>query len=263
MFCEPARSPYDWHFELFRYPVRVTWLFWVVSAFWGFGWAQMWDEFYAFHGMDSPGVLPILLIWVGVCFLSILIHELGHSLAMTWYGESSYIVLYHFGGLAISNGYGSWKRGGRRPIDQIVISAAGPGLQLTFGLAVAAIAMLSGLHIGTTAGFVQGWLPLPHGTVSTSAFATAFIDSAVYTSVFWAILNLVPVLPMDGGRIAESLFRMYGAMQASRDAIVLSIIVAALIALWAFRIEHTPLGMNFMILGVMNYQSLNDPFSLR
>lgn len=264
MFVEPARSPYDWHFSIAGFNVRVTWLFWVISAAWGHGWARSLDRGYTGLGLDSPGVFPLLVIWVGVSFLSILIHELGHSLMMRWFGKSSYIVLYHFGGLAIPENYGAWRgRFRRSPWEQIAISAAGPFLQLAFGILVAAIAIGMGYRIGETEYLLSAVVELPHGRSPENAVLMGLIDSAVYTSIFWAILNLVPVLPLDGGRIAQELIAMYGNTSGQREATVLSIVVAAGIALWAFQIQSPVLGMNFMMLAVLNYQSMNDPFSMR
>ncbi len=264
MFLEPARSPYDWEFSFAGFPVRVTWLFWVISAAWGHGWARSLDHEYIRSGLDSPGVFPLLVVWVGVSFLSILIHELGHSLMMRWFGQSSYIVLYHFGGLAVPDNFGAWRGRFRRTHwEQIAISAAGPALQLTFGLVVAGMAIAMGYSIGQTEYFLSGIVELPQGRAPQNALFMGLIDSAVYTSVFWAILNLVPVLPMDGGRIAEQLLSVYLQRPAQREATILSIVVASGIALWAFQIQSSVLGMNFMLLAILNYQSMNDPFSMR
>lgn len=263
MFCEPARTPYDWNFHILGFPVRVTWLFWVISAAWGYDWARGLDEWYARQGWDTPGMFALLLIWVGVVFVSILIHELGHTLAMRWYGQRSYIVLYHFGGLAIPDSDSGWRGANRRPIDQIVISAAGPILQIAFGILVAAIAISQGLSIGSTAEIFGEWIPIPRGAWSTNATTAGLISATVYTSVFWGLLNLLPVLPLDGGRIAQSLFDMHQRGSGLRNATILSLITCALLALWAFQNEHSAMGMNFMILGILNYQSMNDPFSMR
>ena len=61
-------------------------------------------------GDDSLGAGVWLLLWVAAVLISILVHEIGHWLAMRWYGTDAYVVLYHFGGLAVPRG----KDGGRR-----------------------------------------------------------------------------------------------------------------------------------------------------
>ncbi len=60
------------------------------------------------HG-DSPGVFGFLLAWVAMTFVSILVHELGHTFAFKRFGVDSSIELYHMGGLAIPAGFGSWR----------------------------------------------------------------------------------------------------------------------------------------------------------
>jgi Zn-dependent protease len=261
---EPARSPYDWQFSLFGFYVRVTWLFWLISAAWGYEWARGWDEVYLRLGLESPGPFSLLVVWVGVSFISILIHELGHSLMMRRFGISSYIVLYHFGGLAIPESFGSARtrfRSGHW--EQIAISAAGPGLQLSFGLAVAGLAIASGCNVGTLGYLLGDFLPIPPGNFPSNALYMALIDSAIYTSVFWAILNLIPVLPMDGGRIAQELIAMNRFTDGRRETIILGIVVAIMVAIMGFQNERSTLAINFMILAILNYQMLNDPFSLR
>lgn len=258
MLCEPARSPYDWNFFFFGISVRVTWLFWVISAVIGYHWAENLHNMYEYRlQLDTPGRPVLLAIWIGITFISILIHELGHSIAMRWYGISSYIVLYHFGGLAIPDGIGSWRRPNRGSHwEQVVISAAGPAFQLLFGGIVAAIAIASGLTIGSTSHYLDWLIPIPKGELPSSAALMAIIDSTVYTSIFWALVNLLPVLPLDGGRIAQSLIGQHQRTSGLNEATVLSIGVSAIVALYGFREQNPALGMYFLIFAINNYQSL-------
>ena len=174
MLDEPARSPYDWQFFFFGFPVRVTWLFWLIAGIISHQRAAMLHDTYQELRLETPGMPVLLAIWIGAVFVSILIHELGHSLAKRWYGISSYIVLYHFGGLSISDGVGGWHRPVRTSHwNQFVISLAGPVLQLAFGLLVAAIAMSFGLTLYETSFILKGWLPLPEGP-QTIRFGATF-----------------------------------------------------------------------------------------
>jgi stage IV sporulation protein FB len=122
--AEPASTPYDLNFPSVGRPgARVPW-FWLVALLLG------WDLTQA---REQQAML--LTLWIAAVFLSILVHEMGHALAMRFYGIDSYIVLYQFGGLAIPDSYSSRMGYGSRrmrddPISQIVISAAGPAAQL-------------------------------------------------------------------------------------------------------------------------------------
>ena len=70
---EPTRG--EIHFRLFDIPVRVHPYFWLTTLFMGL----------------SPDV-GTLLIWVGVVFVSILWHELGHVFAYRFFGIRGDVV---------------------------------------------------------------------------------------------------------------------------------------------------------------------------
>lgn len=65
MFGVPE-TPYDLRFQLLGMPVRVHPLFWLVAAM--LGWRNE--------------NIPLVLIWVGCVFVSILVHEYGHGLVV-------------------------------------------------------------------------------------------------------------------------------------------------------------------------------------
>ncbi len=267
MLSEPARSPYDWQFFFLGFPVRVTWLFWLISAVIGHSWAESLHSDYSnrLH-LDSPGTPVLLAIWIGVTFISILIHELGHSLAFRWYGIDSYIVLYHFGGLAIPDGAGSWRRSNRRRSgnwDQIVISAAGPAFQMIFGLIVACMAIAAGAELGPTTRMFEWLIPIPKGEPPSNAALMAFIESTIYISIYWALINLLPVLPLDGGQIARSLIAEHQGTSGYHEATVLSIAVCIVVAIYGFREGQPMLGMTFLVFGINNYQSLQGDLPRR
>src|ERR1700682_5371657 len=109
MFSEPAPTRFELNFRLFGVHVRVHPMHWVFSAILGYG---------ACRGMGE------LLIWVICVFLSILLHEMGHLMAMRLFGSDGHIVLYSVGGLAVPYHHLSsrWQR--------IAVSFAGPLAQL-------------------------------------------------------------------------------------------------------------------------------------
>ena len=90
-----------------------------------------------------------MVVWALCVLLSILIHELGHALAFRYYGIQSSIVLYHFGGLAIpTSSYmpgRSVSRLGER--QQLIISAAGPALQLLSAFVVILLVKMGGYSV--------------------------------------------------------------------------------------------------------------------
>jgi hypothetical protein len=93
--AEPQPTSADWHFEVAGIRIRVSAWFWLAAALLG------WNACRSMAGGDQRLLLQMLGIWIGVVFVSILVHEMGHALAYRAFGQGAHIVLYHFGGLAI------------------------------------------------------------------------------------------------------------------------------------------------------------------
>jgi len=179
-------------FNLFGFPILIHWMFWLNTALMGGGLSA-----------SSPGQLRELLAWVVAVLLSILIHELGHALTMRNFGDHRVgIVLYAFGGLA----QGSKPRTRQ---EDLLVSAAGPGLQILVGLAVGWSMTL--------------WPP-------SSLWLHQMLDGFTVVSIFWALLNLVPVLPLDGGRLCQA----YLGPNKLRQVLTISIVCAVALALLSF-----------------------------
>jgi len=259
LFSEPARSPYDWEFFFLGFHVRVGWTFWVFSALIGYAWARGLDMEYYEQDLVTPGLGILLAIWIGVSFVSILIHELGHSVAMKYYGIDSYIVLYHMGGLAVPRGTTGLSRSRLTHWNQIVISLAGPAAQFAFGAIVAAVAFSIGHPMGV-AGWLLGLLgvPLPISEPFSNAIWTGLIDAAIFTSIFWALVNLLPVLPLDGGRIMQNIIGWNRRTSGFEEATKVSILVCVAIVFGALQIRDNTLAFYFVVIGVINFQNLQD-----
>jgi stage IV sporulation protein FB len=154
-------------FRLFGYPVRIEWMFWVLCVLLGMPYLQK----------QGPEALGQFLIVTAVVLGSILWHELGHAWARRRCGEPySEITLYGFGGLC--GGPGRFTRH-----ESMFISAAGPAASLLLGGAVWLL-VLTPIAANPWLRFFAGWMH--------------------WVNVGWAILNLLPVLPLDGGRIFEA-----------------------------------------------------------
>ncbi len=120
----------------------MSWTFWVAAVVLGWSACNSWDESFSLEGSYSPGAPILLIIWSAAILVSILVHELGHAMAMRYYGIRSRMILYHFGGLAIGSSFGSWngaRRGSQNALDSLLIAAAGPAAQLALAACVYAI----------------------------------------------------------------------------------------------------------------------------
>ena len=100
---EPPRTAYDLHFRIAGIPIRVHPLFWLAALI--LGTSGNWDA----EGNVDPDAGMQLLMWTGVLFVSILVHELGHSFVIRYFGQLPRIVLYMLGGLAITDAESSYR----------------------------------------------------------------------------------------------------------------------------------------------------------
>jgi Zn-dependent protease len=262
MLQEPAPTPYDLPFRLLGFQVRVSAWFWLGALFFGFSFAQSLDRIFEDR---SPGLLPLLLLWMACLLVSILIHELGHTLAYRYFGIQSSIVLYHFGGLAIpghSNDFRGRSPSSLTPKERITVSLAGPMLQMASGLLLWGI--IKSLGYGLS--FV-GYYPMPlwpfdliPGFVDGDAIERpgvyAMLVFYLFPSFLWAILNLIPVLPLDGGRVCSSLVEMFNRPMALSFQI--SLITSIGVAVYAYSNGHTYLALMFALFGYNNYQMVEQ-----
>lgn len=257
MLNEPTQTPYDLHFPFLGFQVRVTWTFWLMAALLGWNWAQGFHEAAEMFQIETPGAPALLLVWVACVFVSILVHELGHALAFQYFGQRAHIVLYHFGGLAISNSFSSWdgaRRARTTAHQDLLISAAGPAAQLLLAGVIAVI----GYQFNATPSWLVDLLGLPVGQQGEphSIAVYAAFDALVVTSAFWAIINLAPVLPLDGGHIMLNLMNIFGVRESWLKARQVSIAAGILIGLFLAMQFGGFSGIMFFILAASNWQEL-------
>jgi membrane-associated protease RseP (regulator of RpoE activity) len=230
MFGSVGTTPYDLRFRLFGIPVAVTPWFWLAGLITG------WHE-------NSEDRISLLFIWIGCLFVSILVHEMGHALTALACGWPPQVYLYGFGGLAVYR-----PTSGHTTGRSVLISFAGPGAGfLLYGLVyVAASALIA-------SGWPQTLEPL------WQIRLLAFFDFMEFISLWWGLVNLLPVLPLDGGRISEALFRRFRPWDGARLAAMLSVIVAGGVAFYGWQ-HREQYGMYpallFALLAFSNIQSL-------
>lgn len=239
---EPAPTQADLHFRLFGFPVRVHPFFWIVSLLLGMG-----------GGQADP---VATLIWVGVVFVSILVHELGHAFTQRYYGGRPWITLYSFGGLAACNDCD------RSPRSQILISLAGPAA----GFVLVAIVVGVLASLGQVAGFewslipVQ-WIPFDLGYLQMHDKLTPRDELIWYllqVNFLWGFINLLPVYPLDGGHVARELFTLKNARAGIVQSLQLSTGTAVLIAIYALTRHQLYTCIMFGLLAYGSFQTLQS-----
>ncbi|MGJ8725538.1 MAG: M50 family metallopeptidase [Roseibacillus sp.] len=155
-------------FRLFGIPITILPWFWITMLLIGS----------IFIGdIKTPQDFFGVLLFVIAGFFSILVHELGHGLTIRKLGADTQIVLQAFGGFAT---YPQNKFS--RPQD-FLITAAGPLAQLILG----GIVLIISLNIP-----IEGSL------------GNVFLKALYMISFVWALFNLVPVFPLDGGQLLNA-----------------------------------------------------------
>ncbi|SMP47405.1 hypothetical protein SAMN06265222_102293 [Neorhodopirellula lusitana] len=262
---EPDPSPYDFHFRVLGFPVRIAWTFWIGAVIFGYQLALGVDRM---TGPASPGLLPLMVLWSACLFVSILIHELGHAIAFRYYGMESSITLYHFGGLAKPNSGGSnfnfSNSMSPRRLDEkgeLLIALAGPLAQIASAMLLVAVVVGAGYEV-----MAFQWMPNPISRLSEwtqgdpirNATLFALVLFYVLPSVLWALLNLLPVFPLDGGRVMRSLVMLSG--DRSDTWIWISLICGGAVALLGLTRGQPFMGLMFLSLAFGNYQMLQQPY---
>ncbi len=190
----------------------------------------------SFSPGNRPGLLGSMAFqvvsWMLIVFVSVLIHELGHAVASRAFGYQPTITLAWMGGHTHPNAPGPipWSR-------DVVLTLAGP---------------LFGLLLGVICWVAYSALESPHPVLAY------FLRAGYLANFFWAALNLVPVLPLDGGRISTVL-----AMRISRErgflwAQMLAVVTSAGLVAVAIARKELFLAVFFAMFGVQALRAVYD-----
>lgn len=245
----PQPTPFDLQFSLFGIPVRVSGWFWVGAALLGWGLCM------GLSRGDQRQLLQYLVIWMVAVLFSLLVHEMGHALAYRWFGQSAHVVLYHLGGLAIPD---AWGRRARRPVERLMISAAGPLAQLGLAAAIVAVLKIGGYAVPFPVPSIGAALGLYEGADIGPRFLFALVFFLLQVNIFWPLLNLVPVPPLDGGQIVREGLLALGVDDAVRIASLVGVVAGGIVAWWGYTHNEPYLGIMFAMLTVSCFQSLSD-----
>jgi Zn-dependent protease/predicted transcriptional regulator len=133
--------------------------------------------------ITAPFIYPVLLF--GVIFISVIIHELAHSVVAQRNGISvKKIVIYPIGGAA--------------QIDEIPEK---PGIEARIALA----GPFTSLFIGMIALGFHFLYPIGFPTVSIFVWTGFLFFDVGVLNIVLAVFNLLPAFPMDGGRVLRAI----------------------------------------------------------
>lgn len=206
-------------FSLFGFPVVVQPTFWLVSAIFG---AQL--------ASNHEG-MSLIALFLAIVFVSILVHELGHAFAMRAMGRAPRIELWAMGGLT------HWGEGARvSGYKRALVSLAGPFA----GFVLAVPVMLADVFVSP-----------PEGSLGAIA-----IRLALWVNVGWGALNLLPIVPLDGGHVLEVVLERVAGARGASIARVVSIVTAFGAAAIAIHFEMPWAASLALFLGLQNVLQL-------
>lgn len=216
------------NFKLFGFPVSVHWMFWVVCAMLG-------------GGLDAkqPEDFQHTLLFVAAAFISVLFHELGHAIFMRKYGGWPSIRLYGLGGLASGS-----VRLTRR--QDIIMSAAGPAFGLLLYLVTRGI---FGLTMQTFISRADSFETMP----ALLRLWLSFLLSMLFVNLWWSILNLLPIIPLDGGRIMAAVLSPKVTL-----ALKISLVSSVVVGVYFLIHGQTYNAVLFGFLAVQSFQRLQS-----
>jgi len=161
-----------------------------------------------------------------VILISVLVHEMGHATTALFFGLQPRIELVALGGLTFHQGdkLPYWK--------QFLIVLNGP----IFGFALFAAAYF---------------------LLKVPALATGFTGNVLtlfyWINLIWTILNLVPVMPLDGGQLLRIALEGFFGAKGMRYALIIGIAIAGGLSLTFFLFEHFLIGALFFLFAFQSF----------
>jgi Zn-dependent protease/predicted transcriptional regulator len=165
-----------------------------------------------YHGFTATGYWIVGAIIAAMLFISVLLHELAHSIVALRYGiKIRQIILFIFGGVSdISEEPKDYRK-------EATMALAGPAMSFM----LAGIFTIFGFLVGQSTATGPSILILKQVTLDILYYA-ALINTIL------GIFNLIPAFPSDGGRILRAalvkLKKDYD--KATKDAVKVGIIIS-------------------------------------
>ena len=246
----PDRTRYDLQFRLFGIPVRIHPLFWLVAAL--------------LHGMGPETHADDVVIWVVCVLVSILAHEFGHALTGRLFGCRSSIVLHGFLGTTTPD-YGRTMSPGERFL--MVLMGPGAGFLLLGAVLAVLFALyritpseaLALLGLGSrdkVMPFILKLGPMGRG-------AKLLIYYLLQINFFWSVFNLMPTLPLDGGKLTGIGIGLVNPRASKQWVYIISLVTSGILAIACFKLLGSLfMAMLFGYFAVMNYQYLQTVQSM-
>lgn len=198
-----------------KIPIRIYPLFWFLITVIG------WINSFSFIGTA---------IWAVIIFFSVLIHEYGHALTAIAFGQRAHIELVGLGGVTHRDGtrLSLWK--------EFIIVLNGP---------------IAGLALSCLAYAVQKMM----GFEKPTNYLQYAIEITLVANIFWTIVNLLPINPLDGGRLLSIILESIFGIRGIKISLFISSVLAVAISILFFISQAFLAGALFLMLAFESYKA--------
>ncbi len=208
--------------------------FWFMNALWAY------VIYTYFPGFRDVGLFAYILIWVLCTLASVLVHELGHVVTARIFGQPGNITVTGLGGQAVGE-FGElavWQR--------ILVICAGPGAGF---LLAAALVLFDAdttrwnllMDMLDVPGLKVRWFGVdkidPLLRMGGSAHYAYAINILLMINLFVNVINLFPIIPMDGGMLMKEFCCLIAPRSGAKMAFAISFVLACANALFS---RHRP-----------------------
>lgn len=168
------------------------------------------------------------LVWVVVIFVSVFVHEMGHALTAKAFGLKPRIAFVAMGGLTYHHGQSLpfWK--------QFLIVLNGP---------------LFGLGLFFLASFILDFSSLQEGLLRSTILLFRGVN------LFWTLVNLLPILPLDGGHLLRIVLEGAFGPKGVRYAFLASAILSVAGSLFFFVYGSILIGALFFLFAFQSFET--------
>ncbi|MBU0490868.1 MAG: site-2 protease family protein [Chloroflexi bacterium] len=179
-------------------------------------------------GIARPGGWPGMVYGVTLIvlvFACVVLHELAHSLLAQSFGvRVRGITLLPIGGVA------QMESVPQRPVQELLMAAAGPAINL----ALSAVLLVLAMAVGSLSGLPMRTPQDVLGLAGALGPLSLLVELAL-ANVALAAFNLAPAFPMDGGRVLRAVLALALPYEmATQIAVAVGQGLALLLGLWGF-----------------------------
>ncbi|GAB3555032.1 hypothetical protein GCM10027404_30690 [Arthrobacter tumbae] len=213
--------------RIFGIPVVLAWSWFIITAFVVIVFGPQVADLYPAIGLGAYGVALTYAVLLAV---SVLIHELAHALSARRFGwPTTRIVLNLWGG------HTQFENFAASPGRSLIVAMAGPAANLVLALA--------------------GWGALV--LIEPSGVANLLANILIWANFLVAAFNVLPGLPLDGGRIVESaVWRATGSQEKGTVAAgwtgrAIAVLLVAAVVLVPLLIGSQPSTVTVIVAVVM------------